>query len=164
MRSHPVAAAISTGVVLAGVFGWAGSTLAGRGDLTLDQLPPAAKEALLKLANGATITEIESEKENGVVVYEAEWAVNGAEFEAEVTAEGLLVEFEEELTKDAAPAVVQAAIAKHFGADKAVEISRNTIVVYEIEGKVNGKSIEIIVHPTGKTMEDDDDDDDDQDE
>jgi hypothetical protein len=52
-----------------------GSALSAEEDqsLTLDQLPPAVKEALLKQANGAQISEIEAETKKGKTVYEAKF-------------------------------------------------------------------------------------------
>ena len=49
---------------------------------------------LLKEANGAEIREIERETENGKVVYEAEWLVDGREFEIEVAEDGTVLERE----------------------------------------------------------------------
>ena len=42
-------------------------------EVTLDQVPPAVRQAILKLAGHAKITEIEREQKNGVVYYGAEW-------------------------------------------------------------------------------------------
>ncbi|MCH7812721.1 MAG: hypothetical protein IID40_01750 [Planctomycetes bacterium] len=45
-------------------------------DLTLDQVPGPARAALLELAGGAKITEVERECDPGGLVYEAEWIAN----------------------------------------------------------------------------------------
>ncbi|MCH8804501.1 MAG: PepSY-like domain-containing protein [Planctomycetes bacterium] len=145
-------------------------------DLTLDQVPGPARAALLRLAGDAKIVEVEREKEHGVVVYEAAWVVNGTKHEAEVTADGALIETEQTIPVDQAPAAVRAAIAKRFGNAKVV-VEKTMIVIYEVEGKIGGKNVELVVFPTGRIHEegghddgddgddgdDDDDDDDDHD-
>lgn len=120
--------------------------------MSLDQAPPEARAALLKLAGGAPIMSIEREKEGGVEIYEAEWKVNGKEVEAAVMANGDLVEMEEEIDASALPDAVKAAVAKYFPADAKLECEKVTMVVYEIEAKVNGKEKEILVLPTGKML------------
>jgi uncharacterized membrane protein YkoI len=128
-------------------------------DLTIDQVPEPARAALLKLAGGARIVEVEREKEHGALVYEAAWVKNGTQHEAEVTAEGALLELEETITVEKAPAAVRAAIAKHFGAGTKVVVEKTMIVVYEVEAKINGKEKELLVFPTGRVHEESDDDD-----
>jgi uncharacterized membrane protein YkoI len=72
-------------------------------DLTIDQLPEPARAALLKLAGGARIVEVEREREHGAMIYEAAWVKNGTQHEAEVTAEGALLELEETIPAEKAP-------------------------------------------------------------
>ncbi|GIK17533.1 MAG: hypothetical protein BroJett003_24970 [Planctomycetota bacterium] len=131
--------------------------------LTLDQVPEAARKALSGAAHGAPITAVTREQEDRTIVYEGAWTVNGASFEATVTEDGTLVEIEETVALDKAPAVVQTAVQKHF-AGAAVTIERQMIVIYEISGAVDGKTREISVFPTGRTVSGDDGDDDDDDE
>jgi len=130
-------------------------------DLTIDQVPEPARGALLKLAGRAKIVKAEREREHGVLVYEAEWIVNGVEHEAAVTAEGALLEIEEIIPVEQAPAAVRAAIAKHFGDKAKVVVEKKMIVVYEVEAKIDGKEKELLVFPTGRVHEDGDDHDDD---
>ncbi|MCG3131215.1 MAG: hypothetical protein FLDDKLPJ_01993 [Phycisphaerae bacterium] len=130
--------------------------------LTLDQVPEAARKALNGVAHGAPITSVTREQEGRVIVYEAAWTVNGTSYEATVTEDGTLVEIEDTVALDKAPAVVRVAVQKHF-AGAPVTIERQMIVVYEISGNLNGKSREIVVFPTGRTASGDDGDDDDED-
>ena len=118
--------------------------------LTIDQIPETARAALLKLAGGAKIVKAGSDKEHGVIVYEAEWERDGVQHDAAVTAEGALVETEETLSADKAPAAVLAMIAKYFANDAKVVVKKKMIVVYEIEAVVDGKEKEIAVFPTGR--------------
>ena len=137
-------------------------------EMSLSQVPAQVREALLKLAAGAKITEVEREKKHGIVTYEAEWEVNGREAEAEVTADGDLIEMEEEIGASDVPAAVRAVAAKKFPAGVKIEYERITMKFYEIEAQVGGREKEILVSPTGKILhseagDDDDDDDDDHD-
>ncbi|MCP4249186.1 MAG: hypothetical protein GY778_19250 [bacterium] len=130
-------------------------------DLTLDQVPGPARAALLELAGGAKITEVERERDHGGLVYEAEWTANGTQHEAAVTADGALIEIEETILVAKAPAAVRAAIAQHFAANVKVVVEKKMIVVYEIEARINGREKEILVFPNGRIHEGGDDDDDD---
>ena len=125
---------------------------AARGDeeLTIDQVPEAARAALLKLAGGAKIVEVERENEHGLGVYEAEWVVNGREHEAAVMADGTLVEMAEVVGLETLPPAVRAAVTKHFPGETKLEIEKKTIVAYEVEARVDGKEREVLILPTGK--------------
>ena len=126
-------------------------------------MPEPARKALLELAGGAKIIEVERDREHGVLVYEAKWVKNGTQHEAAVTAEGALLELEEIIPVEKAPAAVQAAIAKHFPANAKVVVEKKTIIVYEAEARIDGKEKELLVFPTGKVHEQEDHDDDDHD-
>jgi len=140
-------------LVLFGLGLVAGIAVAGNdAKISLDQVPAKAREALLKLANGNPITEVEREKEHGKVFYEAEWLVDGRETEAKVTADGDLVELEEVVDAKDVPAAVKAVVAKKFPAGAKIEYEKVMIVVYEVEAMINGKEREIMVLPTGKIM------------
>jgi uncharacterized membrane protein YkoI len=128
-----------------------------------DQVPAKAMATLKKLAGTAEITEIEREKEHGLVIYEAEWSVNGKEKEAAVTADGDLVEMEEEIDASALPPKVKEVVAKEFPAAADIEYEKVMVVLYEIEGKVKGKEKEILVMATGKIVKEEEEDDDDED-
>ena len=133
--------------------------------ISLDQVPPAARAAILKQAAGAKISEVEKETHKGVSVYEAEWKINGMEHEVCVTADGDIIETEAEIPAAEAPAAVQAEIKKRFGANARVQVERKTFIMYELEGRVDGRKVEILVSPTGDVHDghDDDDGDDDDD-
>ena len=136
-------------------------------ELPVGQVPEPARAALMKLAGGAKIVNFERDQEHGAVVYEAEWVANGTKHEAAVTEDGALLEIEEIIPVEKAPAAVRAAIAKHFPPNAKVIVEKTMIVVYEAEARIDGKEKEIIIFPTGRVQEeagDDDDDDDDDDE
>lgn len=119
---------------------------------SLDQIPAKAKDALVKLAGTAQITEVEAEKEHGLVLYEATWKTNGHEAAAKVTANGDLMELEQGVdAKDVPPGVTEA-VAKAFPAGTPLVYEKTTVVIYEVQGKVNGHMKEIRVLPTGKLV------------
>ena len=59
--------------------------------MTLDQVPPAAREALVREANGATITTVDREDHNGKTVYETDVMAGGKNWEIKVDENGKLV-------------------------------------------------------------------------
>jgi len=130
-------------------------------DLTIDQVPEPARAALLKLAGSAKITKAGREKEDGVLVYEAQWTIDGIQHEAAVMPDGTLLETEESVPVEKTPAAVRAAIAKHFGANAKVVVEKKMIVVYEVEAKVDSKEKELLVFPTGRVLEERHEEDDD---
>jgi len=122
----------------------------GEEEVSLDQIPAAARQALLAAAGGAKIVEVERETEHGLVLYEAEWIADGRKHEAEVTAEGALVELEEDVSADEVPAAVKRAAAKLFPPGAKLEYEKKTIIVYEVEAKINGKEREVLLTPAGR--------------
>lgn len=135
---------------------------------TIDQFPAKAREALQKLAGDNPIIEVESEKEGGVQLYEAAWKAGGVTHEAEVTADGVLVEMEEGVRSEDVPEAVRTAAEQALAGAPKIHYEKHTYVVYEVEGKVNGKNKEVVISPTGKLQggedeEDEDGDDDDDD-
>jgi uncharacterized membrane protein YkoI len=63
-------------------------------EISLDQVPEAVKTTMLKEADGAQIEEVVKETEDGKVVYEAEFEVDGQDVEIEVASDGTLLERE----------------------------------------------------------------------
>ncbi len=118
--------------------------------LPVEQVPAAARDALLELSGKAEIMKFERESEHGVVLYQAEWMTDGRKHEATVTAEGGLIELEEEVPAADVPAAVQRAAAKVFSSGAKLEYEKKTLVVYEVEGKVNGREREVVIMATGK--------------
>lgn len=69
-------------------------------EISLDDVPAAVKATMLKEAAGAEIEEVVKETEDGKVIYEAEFEVNGQEIEIEVSPDGTLLERETEKDDD----------------------------------------------------------------
>ena len=80
------------GVLLAGL-ALLGTACAESGEgneakVKLDDVPDAARQAILREAAGAPVSEVEREEEHGKVVYEAEINSGGKRHEIEVDAQG----------------------------------------------------------------------------
>ncbi len=131
--------------------------------ISIDKVPAKARAALLKHAKGAKFTEVEREKVRGVVFYEAEWKVDGREHEVKVTADGSLVELEEEVDAQSVPAAVRKAASQAFPKSAKLTFEKKMIVLYEVEAKVDGKEREVLISPSGQVHDEHDDDDDDDD-
>jgi hypothetical protein len=151
-------------VVLAVVCGGSAFSVWAAG-INVDQIPAKAREALQKLAGSNPIIKVESEKEHGVQVYEAAWTADGTKTEAEVTADGVLLEMEEWVKADKVPQAVRETAEKALAGASKLSYEKHTVVFYEVEGKVDGKKKEVSISPAGKLMsqEDEDKDDDDDD-
>lgn len=76
------------------VFDAAGEVVALEAEITLDAVPEAVREAILKAADGAEIEEVEMITAHGVTRYEAEWVVDGKEVEILLDAEGQVLRME----------------------------------------------------------------------
>jgi uncharacterized membrane protein YkoI len=63
-------------------------------------VPAAAVKAAQGAVEGVTLTEAEVEKEDGETVYILDGTADGKEYEIEVTAEGKVLEVEEETEDD----------------------------------------------------------------
>jgi hypothetical protein len=69
-------------------------------EVPLSEVPAAAVEAAQGAVEGITLAEAEVEKEDGKTVYDIEGTANGKEYTIEVTAEGEVLEVEEETEDD----------------------------------------------------------------
>jgi uncharacterized membrane protein YkoI len=64
--------------------------------IPLSEVPAAVKDAATAAVEGIVLTEAEVEKEDGQLVYELEGKVGEKEYEIEVSADGKVLEVEEE--------------------------------------------------------------------
>jgi len=65
-------------------------------NVTLDSLPDAVKQSILKECGEHKLKDIEETTKNGQVIYEADWIVDGKETEIQVTADGKVIKKAEE--------------------------------------------------------------------
>jgi len=69
-------------------------------EIPLSEVPAAAIEAAQAAVEGITLTEAAVEEEKGRTLYDIEGTANGKEYSIEVTAEGKVLEVEEETEDD----------------------------------------------------------------
>lgn len=121
--------------------------------VAMDKLPAAARNALSKLAGDAKILEVTMEDEDGMKVFEGSWKVEDVDHEASVTEHGDVVETEQAISLEAAPEAVQRAARRALPEGTEFKVEKKTIVLYEVEAKINGEEKETLVSPTGQRLE-----------
>jgi hypothetical protein len=119
------------------------------------EVAPAALTALKKLAGSAALTEFSEEIEDGHKFYEGSWKSADGNVDALVTETGDLVEIEEIIPAEKAPAAVRAAAEKEAGKDAKITFEKKTMVLYELHFKKGEKGREIILTPDGRPYEED---------
>jgi|SRR5579859_689717 len=119
----------------------------------MESLPPAVQKTVQEQSEGATIRGLSQEIEDGKTFYEAELKINGHGKDVLIDSAGSVVEVEEEVAFDTAPAAVKSAIQKHAAKGKIVlveAVSKNdSIIAYEAKIKTAGKTSEVRVNPDG---------------
>ena len=123
------------------------------------EVPKAPLEALKKLADKNAITEFAEEIEHGSKFYEGSWKGPGGNIDALVTETGDLVEIEETITAEKAPAKVRAQAEKLAGKDAKVTFEKKTLILYEIHFDKGGKENEAMFTPDGRTYHEEQDED-----
>lgn len=116
------------------------------------EVPKAALEALKKVAANAAFTEFAEEIEHGHKFYEGTYKGPNGNIDALVTDSGDLVEIEESIPAEMAPAAVRAAAEKSAGKDAKVRFEKKTMIVYEIHYSKDGKGRETILSPDGREL------------
>ena len=150
MKNHCVAA-------VAVVLLLAGGVSAQEKKIKRADLPPAVEKTVAAQSAGATIRGFSTEKENGQTLYEAELTVNGHSKDISMTADGSIVEIEEQVSLDSLPAEVKAGLRARAASGKILKVETLTkkgkIVAYEAKVESNGKKTEVQVGPDGKPLD-----------
>ncbi len=141
-------------MVIIGLMGCAGSTDDNKG--ALNTLPKPAAAALQARAGTASIERTHREVEGGKTYYEGVWHVNGARHEVKVTADGTVVEVEEEVAADQVPEAVRTTAARELG-QQVAKFERQMDGSYEAEVVVNGKEKEVRIGTDGTVLPPDED-------
>jgi len=118
------------------------------------EVPKAALDALRRYANNATFTEFAEEIEHGHTFYEGSYKGSSGHVDVLVTDTGDLVEIEEAISADKAPAVVQAEARKAGGEKATLKFEKKTMVLYEVHFKQDGEGREVILTPDGRAVHD----------
>lgn len=141
----------------AGALLLAGNTLAQEKRIKRSELPPAVEKTVAAQSAGATIRGFSTEKENGQTLYEVELTVNGHSKDISMTADGSIVEIEEQVALDSLPADVKAGLQAKAGTGKILKVEsltkKDKLVAYEAKVETNGKKTEIQVGPDGKPLD-----------
>jgi uncharacterized membrane protein YkoI len=151
MKVNRFAAFAAGGLLLAG-FACAQEKKIKRSDL-----PPAVEKTVAAQSAGATIREFSTEKENGQTLYEVEMTVNGHSKDISMTADGSIVEIEEQVAMDSLSPEVKAGLQAKAEKGKILKVESLTkkgkLVAYEAKVETNGKKSEIQVGPDGKPLD-----------
>jgi hypothetical protein len=120
-------------------------------------LPAAVEKTVAANSQGATIKGFSTEKENGQTIYEAEMTVNGRSKDISMTADGSIVEVEEEVAMDSLSADVKTGLQAKAGKGKILKVEtitkKDKLVAYEAQVNTNGKKSEVQVGPDGKPLD-----------
>jgi uncharacterized membrane protein YkoI len=151
MKTNHLAALLAGGLLLAG------TASAQEKKIKRSDLPPAVEKTVAAESTGATIKRFSTEKENGQTLYEAEMTVNGHRKDISMTADGSIVEIEEQVAFDSLPADVKAGLQAKAGKGKVLKVESLTkkgkLVAYEAKVDTNGKKSEVQVGPDGKPLD-----------
>jgi uncharacterized membrane protein YkoI len=121
--------------------------------ISLNDVPDAARLALLEQAGGQEILEVEVERgADGAMFYEAAWRVDGRMNEVMVMANGALVSLEQVVDPYSVPAAVRAASEKLLESCPEITYERRVIVVYSVTGKADGEIHGATISPTGRVL------------
>jgi len=135
----------------------AGTSSAQEKKIKRSELPPAVEKTVAAQSAGATIKGFSTEKENGQTLYEAEMTVNGHSKDISMTADGSIVEIEEQVVLDSLSADVKAGLQTKAGKGKILKVESLTkkgkLVAYEAKVDTNGKKSEVQVGPDGKPLD-----------
>ena len=134
-----------------------GQANAGEKELHKNKVPKAVIAAFEKANPNAKGLEFEEEVFEGKTAYEVEYKKDGKEYEFLYSADGVLLQKEEEIDVKTLPdPVVQAILKAHPKAKikEAEELMKpdGTVTGYEVEIKVAGKELELELDVSGKIL------------
>lgn len=127
--------------------------------VSLADTPAGVQAAIRNFQAGGTLKGITSENEDGVIIYEAEYDVNGKEHSLKMASDGTILEIEKAVDSTALPAAVLANLQKKFPdctVKKAETVEKHFIEVKLITD--GGETHEVKLSPTGAMAESEDDD------
>ncbi len=143
-------------VVIVGASLFAGNASAQEKKIARSELPPAVEKTVAAQSAGATIRGYSTEKENGQTLYEVEMTVNGHSKDVSMTADGSIVEVEEQVALDSLSPEVKAGLEAKAGKGKITKVEsltkKDKLVAYEAQVQTNGKKSEVQVGPDGKPL------------
>jgi uncharacterized membrane protein YkoI len=130
--------------------------------ITLAQAPAPVKASLQKYFAGKLPADLELERavENGAVLYEAEWEVNGLESGLEISEGGDILQFENEVRVEDLPGAVTESLMAQFPGGRILEAEKiqrpgaDPAAYYEVEVELSGggKRQELLIAPDGRLL------------
>jgi len=119
--------------------------------IDLSKYPAAVRATIEAETKNATLKGVSRETEKGRTQYEVETMVNGKSRDLLVDPSGKVIEIEEEIALDSAPAAVQDALKTRGKVLKLERVERGGAASYEasVQGK-NGKKSEVALDAQGK--------------
>lgn len=134
-----------------------GQTNAGGKDLSKGQVPKAVIDAFEKAFPNIKPSEFETETFEGRAVYEVEYTEYGKEYELLYSADGILVQKEEEIDVKSLPEPVAQEVNKAYPEATIKEVEKvmkpdGSLTGYEVEIKSEGKKIELELDVNGKIL------------
>lgn len=143
-------------LAVAGLF-LAATASAQEKKLKRSELPPAVEKTVAANSAGATIKGFSTETENAQTIYEAEMMVKGHSKDISMTADGAIVEVEEEVALSSLSPEVQSGLQAKAGKGKIGKVESLTkkgkLVAYEAKVVTGGKKSEVQVGPDGKPLD-----------
>jgi uncharacterized membrane protein YkoI len=129
-----------------------------RDEISFDDVPENVLDTAIRTAPGVTFDRVSIEVENGVKIYEFEAKDHaGRHIEIDVDENGVLEEIEMETDFDDLPAPVVATLEKTAPGMEPTYIELSVrdgrpAYVYEIEGVVNGRAVDIEIAEDGALL------------
>jgi hypothetical protein len=145
--------------ILLTLIGMNAAVVFGGKDVSLSEVPRAARDTIEHEAKGLKIDDIEQDKDDGQVVYEVDAENDDRQIKLKVAQDGSLLEREEEIDSDDLPNVVLAAVKKSVGdidfddIEKRFRRGRNTY--YKIEGETDEFKVDLEVAEDGTILDKD---------
>jgi uncharacterized membrane protein YkoI len=126
-------------------------------ELSAKQVPQAVHEAFQKAYPGAKSPKFSQEVSDGKTTYEVEFKEQGKEIEATFSAEGTLLETEQEIKISELPKEIVAAIEKAHPGAKLKEAEKllkadGSLSGFEVEIKVGKQELELTLDPSGTIL------------
>jgi len=144
-------------VALAGLVAGCVSTKEGgqkEAHVTVAELSAPARATVERVTAGGQVDQITREKERGRVVYDVESTVGGRHLEFLIAdADGEVLGTEVPINFSELPGPVQAATREYFGTSDGLTVLKGVEfgeTQYEVEGRKNGKTVEVTFDPSGK--------------
>lgn len=119
----------------------------------LSKYPAAVRTAIEAETKNATLKNVSKETEKGQTQYEVETVVNGKTRDLLIDPSGKIIEIEEEIAVDAAPAPVRDALGRQGKVTRLESVHRNGVTTFEATVQhANGRKTSVALDAQGKPI------------